>query len=111
MVNAGTSTTISDDLITSLFWWSSVTHDPVSYLCLVSFSLYHNYQTLGINSGIDGQFWNYLFKKMELELKNLELKFSTKKNLNPQINLPFNFLIQKYFFHDKPTWNINYYSE
>ena len=46
---------------------------------------------------------------MELELINfeLELKFPTKK-LNPQINLPFNFLIQKYFFHDNPTWNINY---
>ena len=28
-----------------------------------------------------------------------ELKFGTKK-LNPQINLPLNFLIQKYFFHD-----------
>jgi len=46
---------------------------------------------------------------MELELINfeLELKFPTKK-LNPQTNLPFNFLIQKYFFHDNPTWNINY---
>jgi len=39
-------------------------------------------------------------KKMELESINLELKFATNK-LNPQINLPFNFLIQKYFFHDK----------
>jgi len=48
-------------------------------------------------------------KKMELELINLELevKFPTKQ-LNPQINLPFNFLIHKYFFHDNPTWNINY---
>ena len=48
-------------------------------------------------------------KKMELELINLELelKFAAKK-LNPQINLPFNVLIQKYFFHDNPTWNINY---
>ena len=44
---------------------------------------------------------------MELELINLELKFATKK-LNPQINLPFIFLIQKYSFHDNPTWNINY---
>ena len=52
------------------------------------------------NSGIA-----YL-KKMELELINLELKFATKQN--PQINLPFNFLIQKYFFHDNPTWNVNY---
>jgi len=42
-----------------------------------------------------------------MELINLELKFATKK-LNPQINLPFNFCIQKYFFHDNPTWNINY---
>jgi len=40
-----------------------------------------------------------------MELINLE--FATKK-LNPQINLPFNFLIQKYFFHDNHTWNINY---
>ena len=40
-------------------------------------------------------------KKMELELINLELKFPTKE-LNPQINLPFNFLIQKYFFQDSP---------
>jgi len=31
-----------------------------------------------------------------------------KIKLNPQINLPFNFLIQKYFFHDNPTWNINF---
>jgi len=31
-----------------------------------------------------------------------------KIKLNPQINLPFNFLIQKYFFCDNPTWNINY---
>jgi len=36
---------------------------------------------------------------MGLELVNLELKFATKK-----INLPVNFLIQKYFFHDNPTW-------
>jgi len=43
---------------------------------------------------------------MELELINfeLELKFATKK-LNPQINLPLNVLIQKYFFHDNPTLN------
>jgi len=38
---------------------------------------------------------------MELELINLELelKFATKK-LNPQINLPFIVLIQKYFFSE-----------
>ena len=39
---------------------------------------------------------------MELKLINFELE------LNPQINLPFSFLIPKYFFHDNPTWNINY---
>ena len=44
---------------------------------------------------------------MELELINLELKFATKI-FYLQISLPFNFLIQKYFFHDNPTWNINY---
>jgi len=38
------------------------------------------------------------------------LLFSTGKiKLNPQINLPFNILIQKYFLHDIPTWNINYF--
>jgi len=39
---------------------------------------------------------------MELELINLELKFATQK-INPQINLPYTFLIQKYSFHDNPT--------
>jgi len=34
-------------------------------------------------------------------IDKLELKFATKK-LNPQINLPFNFLIHKYFLHDNP---------
>jgi len=53
------------------------------------------------NSGID-----YL-KKMELEFINFELKFPTKC-FYPQINLPFIFLIQKYFFHDNPNWNVNY---
>jgi len=43
----------------------------------------------------------------ELVLINLELEFPTTK-FNPQINLLFNFLIQKYFLHDNPTWNINY---
>ena len=33
-----------------------------------------------------------------------------KIKLNPQINLPFNFLIQKYFFHDIPTWIFYVYS-
>ena len=49
------------------------------------------------------QFQNCLFKKMELKLINLEFKFATKILFNPQIN----FLIQKYFSHDNPTWNIN----
>jgi len=44
--------------------------------------------------------------KIELELLYLELEFATKNEI--QLNLPFNFLIQKYFFHDNPTWNINY---
>ena len=29
------------------------------------------------------------------------------KKYNPEINLPFNFLIQKYFLHDNTTRNIN----
>ena len=58
---------------------------------------------LMVNSGID-----YL-RKMELWLINfeLELKFPTKE-LHLEINLPFNLLIQKYFFHDNLTLNINY---
>jgi len=42
-----------------------------------------------------------IFNKMELELINfeLELKFATNF-FYPQINLLFNFLIQKYFFRD-----------
>jgi len=55
------------------------------------------------NSGIG----IYYLKKMELINLELGLKFPTNK-LNPQNNLPFNFLIQKYFFRDNPTWNINY---
>ena len=60
------------------------------------------YQTCGqftSGIGIDGQFrnctWNCIIKKIELELiiLELELKSATKK-LNPQISLPFNFLIQ-----------------
>jgi len=38
---------------------------------------------------------------MELNLINLELEFPTKNEI--QINLPFNFLIQKYFFHENLT--------
>ena len=54
------------------------------------------------NSGID-----YL-KKMELELINRELELKFPKNNYAQINLPLNVFIQKYFFHDNATWNINY---
>ena len=46
-------------------------------------------------------------KKTKLINFELELRFATKK-INLQINLPFNFLVQKYLFHDNPTWNINY---
>ena len=45
---------------------------------------------------------------MELINFELEVKFPTTK-LNLQINLPFNVLIQKYFFHDNPTRNTNYW--
>ena len=44
-----------------------------------------------------------------MELINLELELkSATTNLNPQIHLPFQVLIEKYFFHYNPTWNINY---
>jgi len=52
------------------------------------------------------QFQNLIFFN-GIGIEKLELKFARKK-LNPQIHLPFNFLIQKYFFHDNPTWNVNY---
>ena len=56
------------------------------------------------NSGIGIAY----LKKMELQLINLELELKLATNkLNQQNYLPFNFLIQKYFFHDNPTWNIN----
>ena len=45
--------------------------------------------------------------KKHYENNLLEEGINAEK-LNQQINLPFNFLIQKYFFHDNPTWNINY---
>ena len=45
-----------------------------------------------------------IFLEMELELINLELEFEfATEKLTQQINLPFNFLIQKYFFHDNPV--------
>ena len=59
--------------------------------------------------GSDISNWNWwsIPPKNRLKLKELELKFRTNK-LNLLINLPFNFFIQKYFFHDSTTWNINY---
>jgi len=43
-------------------------------------------------------------KKMQLELINwgMEVRFATNR-LNPQIKLPFNFLIQKYLFNENPA--------
>jgi len=55
---------------------------------------------LNSNSEID-----YL-KKNVIDKFWIEIEVSYKK-FNPQINLPFYFLIQKYFFHDNPTQNIN----
>ena len=50
-------------------------------------------QTWGqFNFGIDGQFrnLNWLFKKIEFELRNFEFELKFKqKRLNPEINLPF----------------------
>ena len=59
-----------------------------------------------VNSNFGIDYWN--LKRMELINFELELKFPTKK-WNPHINLPFNVLIQKYFFHDSPTWSMYYY--
>jgi len=44
------------------------------------------------------QNWNCLFKKNGIRFE------VGGKTFIPQINLPFNFLILKYFFHDNPTW-------
>ena len=45
-----------------------------------------------------GQFNSKFFlRELELIYFELELKFPTNIYLNPQINLPFNLLIQKYF--------------
>jgi len=47
--------------------------------------------------------WNWLFKtKNWIGIENLLIGISYK-TFNPQINLPLNVLIQKYFFHDNPT--------
>ena len=54
------------------------------------------------NFGID-----LYLKKIKLGLINFELKFPIKK-LHPQIKAPSIILIQKYFFHDNSSWNINY---
>jgi len=38
---------------------------------------------------IQFQNWNWLFKKNGIGIDELELKFTTKNKLNPQIDLPF----------------------
>ena len=45
---------------------------------------------------------------MELEFDKYGIGIEVLYKKNPQTNLPFNLLIRKYFFHDNPTWNINY---
>jgi len=45
------------------------------------------------------------FKKIGIDKFGIEVSY---KKFNPQSNLPFHFLIKKYFFCDNPTWNINY---
>jgi len=47
----------------------------------------------------------YLKKGLGIDKFEIEICY---KKLNPQINLSLHFLIQKYFLHDNPTWNINY---
>jgi len=60
-------------------------------------------QTSGqFNSGIA-----YFKNGSGTEIDKIGIEVCYKK-FNPQINLPFSFLIQKYFFHDNPIWNINY---
>jgi len=49
-----------------------------------------------------------LILKNGLGIDIIRIEGCYKEKLNPKINLPLNFLIQKYFFHDNPTWNINY---
>ena len=46
-------------------------------------------------------------KKNGIGIDKSGIEVCSKNKLNPQINLPFIFLIWKYFFHDNPTWNIN----
>ena len=61
----------------------------------------------GFNSriGIDEQFqnWNCLFINNGIGIDKIGIEVCYKRILNPQISLPFNSLIQKYFFHDNPT--------
>ena len=69
------------------------------------------YNILSGNSPIQFRNWNWLFKKnwIGIEIDKFWIGIEVSyKTLNPQIKLPFNFLIQKYLFHDNPTWNINY---
>jgi len=74
-----------------------------------------------LNSGvrIDGQLMDnsnsriiiaYLLKKngIGIDKFGIGIEVCYKRN-NPQINLPFNFSIQKYFFRGSPSWNINYW--
>ena len=87
------------------FWAMDTSQEYVSpsvCLSICSFQVHFD-QTWGqFNSGIgvDGQFqfwdWNCLFTKNRIGIDKL----------NAQINLPFIFLIKKYFFHDNPTWHI-----
>jgi len=51
--------------------------------------------------------WNWLFNRIEIDKFWIGIEVSCK-NIYPQINLPFKFFIQNYFFRDNPTWNINY---
>ena len=78
---------------------------PFSLPCAQSFFLLEQADVNKHRVNSIPDYW--LFKKMELINFELELKFPPK-TFNPQINLPFNFLIQKYFFQDNLTWNINY---
>jgi len=59
-----------------------------------------------INSGN----WNCLFKKNGIRIDKFGIGFevSYKKNEIHKLIYHFYFLIQKYFFHDNPTWIINY---
>jgi len=85
-------------------------------------TLWNKQYLFGTVRQIWGQFqfrnWNW-WSIVELELiikKNwigvgidkFRIGIEVSYKINPQINLPINFLIQKYFFHDNPSWNINY---